>query len=108
MDKISRLKCGFQEFPGKKTRIFFACGAFLSRAAVECLSKCPNSEKTPLPEKIPGYAPEPIQCTERIYNKIANQKTIMNFYFGNHQDIYIGFHLNRKKLEVISNVLIFI
>ena len=41
----------------QKKRRFFPCGAFLSRAVVECLSKCPNSEKTPLPEKIPGYVP---------------------------------------------------
>ena len=57
MGKISRLKCSFYEFLGKKNRRFFPRGAFLSRAAVECLPKCPNSEKTPLPEKIPGYAP---------------------------------------------------
>ena len=28
---------------------FFPCGTFLSRAVGECLSKCPNSKKTPLP-----------------------------------------------------------
>ena len=33
---------------GKACR-FFTCGAFLSRVVRECLSKCPNSKKTPLP-----------------------------------------------------------
>ena len=45
----------FKSFQAKN-RTFFPGGAFLSRAVVECLLKCPNSEKTPLPEKIPGYA----------------------------------------------------
>ena len=37
-------------------RRFLPCGAFLSGAVVECLSKCPNFEKTSLPKKSPGYA----------------------------------------------------
>ena len=36
----------------QKTRRFLPCGAFLSRAIGECLSKCPNSKKTPCPKKI--------------------------------------------------------
>ena len=32
-----------------KTTKFLACGAFLSRVVGECLSKCPNSKKTPMP-----------------------------------------------------------
>ena len=43
----------------------------------------------------------PIGCTEPIYNKISNWN--ITFCFGNHWDIYIAFHLNRKKLEFISN-----
>ena len=51
-------KIQFLRVSRQKNRDFFPCRAFLSRAVVyECLSKCPNSEKTPLPEKIPGYAP---------------------------------------------------
>ena len=42
----------FKSFQAKNR----TCGAFLSRAVVECLLKCLNSEKTPLLEKIPGYA----------------------------------------------------
>ena len=42
----------------KKNRRFFPSEALLSRAVGEWLSKCPNSKKTPLPYKIPGYAPE--------------------------------------------------
>ena len=41
----------------QKNQRFFPCGAFLSCVVDECLSKCPNSKKTPLPSKIPGYAP---------------------------------------------------
>ena len=34
-----------------KTHRFFTCGAFLSRVVGECLSKCSNSKKIPLPYK---------------------------------------------------------
>ena len=37
-----------------KTRRFFPCGAFPSHVVGECLWKCPNSKKTPLPWKMPG------------------------------------------------------
>ena len=37
----------------------FPCGAkFISRVVHDCLSKCPNSKKTPQPKKIPSYAPD--------------------------------------------------
>ena len=42
----------------RKNRRFFPCEAFLSCVVGECLSKYPNSKKTPLPYKIPGYAPD--------------------------------------------------
>ena len=42
----------------ENNQIFFPCRAFFSRVVDECLSKCPNSKKTPLPKKIPGYAPD--------------------------------------------------
>ena len=38
----------------RKNGRLFACGAFLSCVVDECLSKCPNSTKTPLPWKIQG------------------------------------------------------
>ena len=41
----------------RKNQRFFPCGAFLSCVVAECLSKCPNSKKTPLPWKIPSHAP---------------------------------------------------
>ena len=45
----------------QKTRLFLTCRAFLSRATSECLSKCPNSKKTPLAVKKPGYTPVILQ-----------------------------------------------
>ena len=51
MGYISLLKCNFYKFPGEKT------GDFLSRVVDDCLSKCPNSKKTLLSPKIPGYVP---------------------------------------------------
>ena len=53
-----RVKClVFKSFQAKKPDIFLPAGHFFSRAVAESLSKCPNSEKTLLLEKIPGYAP---------------------------------------------------
>ena len=50
MGKISDLKgILILRVSRRKTGDFFPCGAFLSRVVDECLSKCPNSEKTPLP-----------------------------------------------------------
>ena len=49
-------KMQFFRVSRQKNRRFLPCVAFLSGAVVECLSKCPNFEKTPLPEKNPGYA----------------------------------------------------
>ena len=46
-----------KSFHTKKTDIF-SLGAFLSRVVGEWLSKCTSSKKTPLPWKIPGYAPD--------------------------------------------------
>ena len=45
MGKIfhSEMKC--LTFSGQKNRIFFPCGAFISRADGGCLSNCPNSKK---------------------------------------------------------------
>ena len=43
------IKMKFLRVSRGKTRRFFPCGAFLSRVVGECLSKCPNSKKTPLP-----------------------------------------------------------
>ena len=40
----------------KKTHIFSLRG--FSFMCCRCLSTCPDSEKTPLPWKIPGYAPD--------------------------------------------------
>ena len=42
-------KMQFLRVSREKNRRFFACGAFLSCVLGECLSKCPNSKKTPLP-----------------------------------------------------------
>ena len=39
----------------KKSEIF--PWAFLFHVVDDCLSKCPNCKKTPLPQKIPGYVP---------------------------------------------------
>ena len=50
-------KMTFLRVSRAKTRIIFRCGAILSCVVSECLSKCPNSKKTPLAYKIPGYAP---------------------------------------------------
>ena len=47
----------------QKSRRFFPCGAFLSRVVGALLTKCPNFEKTPLPSKIPGYAPDHTNCS---------------------------------------------
>ena len=57
MGQISHLKWNFYEFPAEKTQIFPGV-AFLSRVLHDCLSKCPNSKKPPLPWKITGYEPE--------------------------------------------------
>ena len=40
----------------KNPEIFLACLFFLG-LHMKCLSKCPNSKKTPLPRQIPDYAP---------------------------------------------------
>ena len=49
--QISHLKYIFPVFPGKKTEIF-PCRDRLSCAVDECLSKCPNSKKTPCRDKL--------------------------------------------------------
>ena len=41
----------------KENTKIFPCGRFLFRVVDECLSKCPNSKKTPLPSNIPNYVP---------------------------------------------------
>ena len=41
----------------KKKPEIFPCGASFSRVVHDCLSKCPNSKKTPLHLKISSYAP---------------------------------------------------
>ena len=61
----------------RKTRRFFHYGTFLSRVVGECLSKCPNSKKTPLPQKIPGYAPVILKATIIVFIKIALINTLM-------------------------------
>ena len=43
------IKMKFLRVSWGKTRRFYAYGAFLSRVVGKCLSKCPNSKKTPLP-----------------------------------------------------------
>ena len=48
------LKCNFYEFPGEKSENF-SLRNFLSRVVDNCLSKSPNSKKTPLPQNIPGW-----------------------------------------------------
>ena len=42
------IKVQFFSFQEKKPEIF-PCQTFLFRAVDDCLSKCPNSKKTPLP-----------------------------------------------------------
>ena len=42
------IKMKFLRVSRGKTRRFFPCRAFLSGVVGECLSKCPNSKKTPL------------------------------------------------------------
>ena len=42
-------KMQFLRVSRRKNRRFFPCGTFLSCAVGECLSKCRNSKKTPLP-----------------------------------------------------------
>ena len=44
---IYGLNFSFKKKPEKKPEIF-PCGVFLSRFAHDCLSKCPDSKKTPL------------------------------------------------------------
>ena len=39
----------FLRVPREKTRRLFSCKAFLSNVVGQCLLKCPNSEKPPLP-----------------------------------------------------------
>ena len=46
----------FYEFPEKKMGDF-SCEPFLFRVVGDCFSKCPNSKKAPLPQKISDYAP---------------------------------------------------
>ena len=50
-------KMQFLSVSQQKNRRFLPCGAFLFCVVGGYLSKCPNSKKTPLPKKIPGYAP---------------------------------------------------
>ena len=45
----------------------FSCGAFLFCVVDDCLSKCPDSKKTPLPKKVAGYASELIAGTLCFY-----------------------------------------
>ena len=54
---ISHFKCGFKSFQERKKHIFLPVGLFLHVLWMKCLSTCPDSEKTPLPWNIPGYAP---------------------------------------------------
>ena len=42
-------KMQFLRVSRRKNQRFFPCGAFLFCFVGECLSKCPNSKKTPLP-----------------------------------------------------------
>ena len=56
MDEISHLKCNFQERSGEETGDLFRAGSFFLVSYMDCLSKCHNSKKTPLPKKIPGCA----------------------------------------------------
>ena len=37
---------------------FFPAGLFFRMLQIKCLPKCPNFQKSPLPRKIPGYAPD--------------------------------------------------
>ena len=55
MGEISHLNRNFKEFPREKPEDF-SCGAFLFCVVDDCLSKCPDCKKTPLPKKVPGYA----------------------------------------------------
>ena len=55
----------FKSFQRKKTEIF-PCGVFLFRVVDDCLSECPNSKKTPLPWKIPGYSPGRYRITTAV------------------------------------------
>ena len=48
----------FLRVSSQKNQRFFPCGASISRAVGDSLSRYPNSKKTPLPQNIPAYAPE--------------------------------------------------
>ena len=47
----------FEVYLGKKISKFFPAGPFFRVLQIKCLSKCSYFKKTPLPWKIPGYAP---------------------------------------------------
>ena len=50
---------------GKKPSKFYPAGSFFRVLKIECLSKCPNFKKPPLPWKIPGYAPDQEQFRQQ-------------------------------------------
>ena len=76
MGEISHLKCNFKSFQKNKPEIF-PCRAFLFCVVDDCFSKCPNSKKTPLPQKIPGYAPEmELDEVEQIHDKDVEPESL--------------------------------
>ena len=68
---------GFLRASRRKNRRFFPCGDFLSCVVGECLSKHPNSKKTPLPLKISGYATD----VDFVYGAFNSRKKESNLIF---------------------------
>ena len=75
----------FLRLSRRKKQISSPFRAFLSRAVGECLSKCPNSKKTPLPKKL--------------------LVTRLNEINKNHHSIKFDFEFSKEKIEFLETLV---
>ena len=92
----------FLKVSRRKNRIIFPCGAFLSCVIGECLAKCPNSKKTPLPLKIPGCRSWPKVRTVLLNQKQMEMKMEMPEHNSSHT-IWKRFQWNHILLHRYSS-----